>query len=147
MKRKLQLNKLDIISIVLLVLVLVIIRFFQSELFYDPFIVFFKSDYQHKALPNFEALKLYSHLFFRYALNGLITILILYILFKDKNIIKITTFLLLVFFVVLIALFYFFANGHQNYLALFYVRRFLIQPLFLILFIPAFYYQKLTNSK
>ncbi|WP_374707786.1 exosortase F system-associated protein [Flavobacterium sp. J372] len=33
-----------------------------------------------------------------------------------------------------------------NLLALFYIRRFLIQPLFLILFIPAFYYQRRNSG-
>jgi exosortase F-associated protein len=30
----------------------------------------------------------------------------------------------------------------ENNFVLFYIRRFLIQPLFLLLFIPAFFYQK-----
>ncbi|WP_256387090.1 exosortase F system-associated protein [Flavobacterium sp. 140616W15] len=38
---------------------------------------------------------------------------------------------------------YFYAN-HNN-LMLFYVRRFLIQPIFILLFIPGFYYQKLSK--
>ena len=32
--------------------------------------------------------------------------------------------------------------GETNKMNLFYIRRFIIQPIFLILFIPAFYYQK-----
>ena len=35
----------------------------------------------------------------------------------------------------------------QDYLFVFYVRRFLIQPLFLILFVPAFFYQKSVNKQ
>jgi exosortase F-associated protein len=50
-------------------------------------------------------------------------------------------------FVILITAFfcilYFFKN--QENLLLFYVRRFLIQPLFLIVFVPAFYFQKLKK--
>jgi exosortase F-associated protein len=38
----------------------------------------------------------------------------------------------------------YFFNSDQN-LILFYVRRFLIQPLFVILFVPAFYFQKLNQ--
>jgi len=48
------------------------------------------------------------------------------------------------FFLILIGLFFsmlYFYEEHNN-LILFYVRRFLIQPIFVILFIPAFYYQK-----
>jgi exosortase F-associated protein len=31
--------------------------------------------------------------------------------------------------------------GEENKMTLFYIRRFLIQPIFILLFIPAFYYQ------
>ena len=146
---KLLQNKKKIVYISLLILVLILVRVFENKLFYDPFLAFFKDDFQNKELPEFDALKLFFGLFSRYFMNSCITILILFLLFKDISIVKLTTFLLLIFFVVLIiALFvilYF--SKHPDYLTLFYVRRFLIQPLFLILFIPAFFYQKSVNNK
>jgi exosortase F-associated protein len=36
----------------------------------------------------------------------------------------------------------FYLDEHPATFVVFYVRRFIIQPLFIILFIPAFYYQK-----
>jgi exosortase F-associated protein len=55
--------------------------------------------------------------------------------------------LYLLFFIILVIAFIFilFYNGETNKMGLFYVRRFIIQPLFLLLFLPAFYYQKQKN--
>ncbi len=145
MREKLTFNR--IVLLLFLLLILVAIRSFESELFYDPFIVFFKAEFQGNTLPEFNSFKLYLNLFFRYTLNSILTVTFLFVLFQNKAIIKTTTILLLFFFVVLIGLFYLCLTVFNDYLILFYVRRFLIQPLFLIIFVPAFYYQKLTNSK
>jgi exosortase F-associated protein len=53
----------------------------------------------------------------------------------------------LLFFIILISLFFIvlFFFGETNKMTLFYIRRFLIQPIFLLLFLPAFYYQKKIN--
>jgi exosortase F-associated protein len=51
------------------------------------------------------------------------------------------------FLVLMIAFFMVLTYGGEYKEALFYIRRFLIQPIFLILFIPAFYYQKKGDKK
>jgi exosortase F-associated protein len=83
----------------------------------------------------------------RYSINTALSLGLIYVLFKDVAMIAFASFLYVFFFLVLIVLFYaiIYCFGAQNNLALFYVRRFLIQPIFLILFIPAFYYQKLNK--
>jgi len=123
---------------------IICIRFFEDSLFYDPFLEFFKSDYQNKPLPNFEGFKLILNVFFRYFLNTLLSILIIYLLFKNRNHVKIASILYVFLFIVLIILFSFslFSSSKPDYLVLFYIRRFLIQPLFILLLIPAFYFQK-----
>ncbi|MBD2001699.1 exosortase F system-associated protein [Trichocoleus sp. FACHB-40] len=81
-------------------------------------------------------------LFLRYALNTLLSLGIIGLIFKDKSILKMCSILYTAFFIILIAAFYIVLNTNDpNMLVLFYIRRFIIQPLFLILFIPAFYYQ------
>lgn len=137
-----------IIQIVLALIGLISIRIFQEQLFYDPFVSFFKSNFQHQLLPQFDSIQLYSSLFFRYAINSLFTIWILYLIFKSVSIVKFASILLLFFFVVLTALFYYLVqmDSDTNYLLLFYTRRFLIQPLFLVVFIPAFYFQKMNKN-
>ena len=117
---------------------------FESKLFYDPFLEFFHGESQNKPLPEYDGFKLFFGLFFRYLINSVITILIIYLLFKEISIVKLTSFLLVAFFVVLIVTLFLILNfsSQPDYLFIFYIRRFLIQPLFLILFVPAFYYQR-----
>ncbi len=143
-------NKAINISVIgILVLSLLLIRMFEKDLFYDPFLEFFHGDTQNKILPEFDTLKLFLGLLLRYFMNGILTILILYFLFKDFSILKLTSFLLLFLFVVLIILFFSLLHFSKSpdYLFVFYIRRFLIQPLFLILFVPAFFYQKSVNKQ
>lgn len=131
-------------GIFIALILIICIRFFESKLFYDPFLHFFKSDYQNNPLPNFESFKLLLSLFLRYLANTLLSISIIYLLFQNKMHVKIASFLYLILFVVLIIVFSFlvFASDKPDYLLLFYVRRFLIQPVLLLLLIPAFYFQK-----
>ncbi len=138
-------NKYQLAIIGILVILLVCIRLFETKIFYDPFLDFFKTDFQNKELPDYESFKLFFNLLLRYFLNTAISIGILHVLFKDKNITKLSLVLFIFIFIVLITLFVIELNFVNDYLILFYTRRFLIQPIFLILFIPAFYYQKLNR--
>lgn len=135
---------LAIFLAVLLVLALAAVRAFEQQLFYDPFIAFFKSNYQTQAYPSFSSVQLLVSYTFRYCTNTAFSLLLLYVLFADKNIIKVSAFLYAVFLVLLLCVFFalFYLQEHPATFMVFYVRRFLIQPLFIILFIPAFYYQK-----
>lgn len=147
MLNKMLEHKQYFLTIGLLISLLVGVRAFESQLFYDPFLAYFEGDYLKMPLPDFNASKLFLGLFFRFFLNAILSLGILYAIFKDKEMIQFVSFLYLFFFVVLIIGFFsivhFYAN--QNNLLLFYLRRFLIQPLFLVVFIPAFYYQKLSK--
>ena len=140
---------LDIAIIGVLVIVLLLIRMFEKELFYDPFLDFFHSDTKNKMIPEFNTIKLFLGLLCRYFMNSIFTILIVYFLFKDISIVKLTSFLLSLFFIILIVIFFSLLHFSKSpdYLFVFYVRRFLIQPLFLILFVPAFFYQKSVNKQ
>ncbi|WP_407934650.1 exosortase F system-associated membrane protein [Flavobacterium facile] len=144
-----QTNKRNYVMVGILILALILVRAFESRLFYDPFLEFFHGEIQNKPLPEYDGFKLFIGLFFRYLINSIITISIIYLLFKETSIVKLTTFLLLGFFIVLIIILFLILNFSSNpdYLFIFYIRRFLIQPLFLILFVPAFYYQKSVNNK
>lgn len=128
-------------AISVLLAALVMVRLFQDKLFYDPLIPFFKTE--NKMLPEFDNMRLFLSLAFRYALNTIFSLGIIWLVFKERRIIKLTTILYVVFFMVLVAvLFLCLGSDKPNLLLVFYVRRFLIQPLFLLLFLPAFYYQK-----
>jgi exosortase F-associated protein len=140
-------NKIRVFGLFLLVLVLASIRIFEESLFYDPFLNYFKADFTNFPLPDVEKLKLFVSLSFRYLLNSIVSIVFIQIAFKDLSFTKFASILFGILFIILIIAFYgvlvFYAN--ENKMELFYVRRFLIQPLFLLLFIPGYLIQKRTN--
>ncbi|SNS32117.1 exosortase F system-associated membrane protein [Dokdonia pacifica] len=124
------------------------IRFRESELFYDPLIPFFKSNYQKMTLPDMESWRLFFHIFLRYALNMFLSLVILWVAFRERGIIKFASLFYGVVFVVLIVIFSILlkTQGLGEYLPIFYVRRFLIQPILLFMLLPAFYYYRKVNN-
>lgn len=136
-------NKVAVGALVmLLVIAFAVVRYFERILFYDPFLEYFHGEFQQQPLPEFDGFILGTGLFFRYSLNTFISLGLIYVLFRSMSKVRFAAALYAIFFVVLALAFYitvFFFEDHV--LSLFYIRRFLIQPLFVILFIPAFYYQ------
>jgi len=132
---------------VLLLLVLVAIRGFEDDLFYDPYLTFFENDYLYMDNPRREVAKLVFYTSLRYLLNTLASLGILYFVFNDKVMIKFSVLLYIIAYVLLLIPFlYFVINPRQeDYYLFFNVRRFLIQPIGLILLLPAFYYYKLNR--
>jgi exosortase F-associated protein len=123
------------------------IRYFENELFYDPYLSFFENDYLYIDNPRREVFKLTVFTTLRYVLNSVISLGILYVFFRDRNIIKFSAFVYAVAYVVLLVLFlYFVLNPRkEDYYLFFNIRRFLIQPIILLLLLPAFYYNKLRQ--
>lgn len=144
MLKKLFNHKIRIVLAILFTLLLVFIRAYEDNLFYDPFLNYFKLNYPNLPLPEINNIQLFFGLFFRYFLNSIISLAIIYILFKDIVAVKFAGLLYLIFFIMLVITFFFVLSffGETNKMALFYIRRFLIQPIFLLLFLPAFYFQK-----
>ena len=147
MLKNINKHKFRISLLLLSLLGLIFIRAFESQLFYDPFLAFFKLDYQNKSLPDFDGISLFFGLLIRYVLNTLLSLGIIYLLFKQLPLVRFAMLLYALFFVVLIVLFFGLISFFEqpDYLILFYIRRFLIQPLFLVLFIQAFYYQQISR--
>ena len=144
MLQKILNNKIRVLQFLFLVALLVLVRAFENDLFYDPFLDFFKKDFAKLRLPSFNSTQLFLGLFFRYTLNTAISLGIIYVLFKDVTMVKFAFALYYFFFMILMAAFFYiiyYANENSNWI-LFYVRRFLIQPIFVLLFVPGFYYQK-----
>ena len=144
MLKKLLKNKGRLALLVLLFLLLAAIRAYEDTLFYDPFLNYFKSNYAILPLPKTNNLQLFFGLSFRYFFNTMLSLAMIYTLYQDSTMIKFASALYLLFFVILVIMFFMvlFYFGEANKMALFYIRRFLIQPIFLLLFVPAFYYQK-----
>lgn len=144
MLQKLFKFKFRILLILILLFGLASIRAFENDLFYDPFLEYFKSNYQQTKLPEIDNFNLFIGLFFRYFLNSILSILIIHLVFIDLQIIKFASIVYFIFFIILILAFYLMLIyfGNNNKMTLFYIRRFLIQPIFLLLFLPGFYFQK-----
>ena len=144
MLKKLLNHKYRILLLLVFVSFLATIRIFEKSLFYDPLLEYFKSDYTNLPLPLLNNFNLFFGLLFRYCLNTMLSIAIIYIAFKDIGLTKFAALLYLIFFVILIVVFFFVLSfyGEESKMTLFYIRRFLIQPLLLLLFIPGFYIQK-----
>ena len=126
---------------------LVLTRVFENELFYDPYLIFFQNDYLYIDSPRREVFKLSAFTSLRYWLNTVISLGILYVVFKDKSMVKFSIIIYIVSFVVLILIYlYFVVNPKQEHYYLFFnMRRFLIQPIILLVLLPAFYYYKLKH--
>jgi exosortase F-associated protein len=137
-------NKQKLFWSLFLLLLLVLIRVFEDNLFYDPFLNYFKTEYSQSPLPQINIFKLFFSLGIRFYLNSVISLFLLYVVFKDTKIVKFSILLYMILGSVLMISFIFVLNffGEENKMTLFYIRRFLIQPIFILLFIPAFYYQK-----
>jgi len=135
------------IIVFVLLLLLVLVRAFEDTLFYDPYLIFFENDYLFIDSPRREVAKLVFFTFLRYLINSLLSLGIIYCAFLDKQMIKFSAIVFAVGYVCFtIPFLYFVINPRQeDYYLFFNVRRFLIQPIILLLLLPALYYYKLKR--
>lgn len=140
-------NKTKYILLFMLFGLLILIRVFENQLFYDPYLTFFQNDYLYIDSPRREIFKVTMFTTFRYVLNTIISLGILFVVFKDRGVIKFSVFIYVLAFIILIAIYlYFVVNPRQeDYYLFFNVRRFIIQPIILMVLLPAFYYHKLKT--
>ncbi|MTH15022.1 exosortase F system-associated protein [Flavobacterium sp. LC2016-01] len=148
MLSKIAAHKYKILFAICIVMCFGIIRAFEKSLFYDPFLDYFEIDFKNLPYPEVDGFKLFFGLFLRYFLNTVLSLILIYVLFRDVEIFKFSAFLYLFFLVTLFVAFFVILNylPNANWL-LFYIRRFIIQPIFVLLFIPAFYYQSQNFKK
>lgn len=135
---------LKIVAIGFLFFLLGIVRVLEDKLFYDPFIQFYKRIHYIKEAPDFNLIKILAHTFLRYSINTLLSLAILFIAFRKKEVVRFSVIFYTTLFTILISMYVitvinFTEELHQ---ILFYIRRFLIQPIFVLILLPAFYYQQ-----
>ncbi|MCK0179076.1 exosortase F system-associated protein [Flavobacteriaceae bacterium S0862] len=130
-----------------LVVLLALVRYFEDYLFYDPYLQFFENDYLYIDSPRREALKLTLFTTLRYVLNTVISLGILFVVFKDKSVVKFSVIIYGIAYLFLLAAFLYFVINpkKEEYYLFFNIRRFLIQPLILVVLLPAFYYNKIRR--
>ena len=126
------------------ILGLVSVRFLEDKIFYDPFLAFFKGNYKVTQIPEFLWGKLIISHFFRFFLNLFFSAVVIHFMFLNKKwtlqaVVLITVAFLFFFPIYLWCLY---TKMEIGYLFTFSVRRFIIQPIILLLIIPIFYYRK-----
>ena len=126
------------------ILGLISVRFLEDKIFYDPFLEFFKADYKVAQVPDFIWVKLMLNHFFRFALNLIFSAIVVHFMFLNKKWTIQAVVLMAVAFLLFfpIYLWCLYSKMEIGYLFTFSVRRFVIQPIILLLIIPIFYYRK-----
>lgn len=126
-----------------MIVLLVAVRAWAPELFYDPLISYFKSGHLTKPLPEIAMGTWLFHMSIRFLMNTLLSLVILWVLFQKREVLVLSGFLYGVFFILALAVLLIFLNQDPPTTGIiFYVRRFLIHPVLLLLLIPAFYFQQ-----
>ena len=120
------------------------VRMAEDAIFYDPFLKFFRAADDRAVFPDFEWVKLVISYIFRFSLNLLFSLIIVHFIFNNKKwTIQAAVLIMMVFAITLpVYLYCVYTRFEIGYLFSFYMRRFVIQPLILLLIIPLFYYRK-----
>lgn len=123
---------------------LICVRILEDQIFYDPFLNYFHEANKSISFPEFEWGKLIISHVFRFLLNLFFSCVIIHFLFKNKDWTIQGAILITIIFVITFPIYLFCISDRFDigYLFSFYMRRFVIQPLIILLIIPLFYYRK-----
>ncbi|WP_431191647.1 exosortase F system-associated membrane protein [Nonlabens ulvanivorans] len=138
-------------SIVVMVLIisLLLIRLYEVPLFNDPLYDYFHSDFQLYDLPKLNVWNLIAGTSLRYLLNMVLSLWIIWFLYKRESYIHAALWVYLFAYIILIIAFTLLIDADSSFMkmALFYIRRFLIQPILLFILVAGFYFLKTKGNK
>ena len=140
---------LNWIIVILGIFGLIGVRMMEDRLFYDPFLDYFHLANKDAVFPDFVWFKLVLNYLFRFLLNLILSAVVVHFIFKNNQWTVQAMVLMLIVFAITFPL-YLYAISTKfeiGYLFSFYMRRFVIQPLILLLIIPMFYYRKHALGK
>lgn len=134
----------SLLLVILGVVGLVSVRALEDKIFYDPFLNYFHEANKNISFPPFEWGKLIVGHLFRFILNLFFSCVIIHFIFKNKTWTIQGALLITIIFAITfpIYLYCIYDKFEIGYLFSFYMRRFVIQPLILLLIVPMFYYRK-----
>lgn len=134
------------VVVVFFVLGLIGVRFWERELFYDPFLDYF--GYEKKVFPEFEWGRLIISHLFRFFLNLFFSLGVVHFIFLNSKWTIQALVLIGLSFLIFFPLYLYFIYTEFSIgnLFSFYVRRFVIQPLPVLLIVPLFYHRKYLNK-
>lgn len=129
------------IFLILSILGLVGVRVLEEDLFYDPFLHYFRDP--SAVFPSFEWGSLIVSYVFRFLLNAFFSGLIIYFLFKNWSWAKETLLLVSLVFILVFPIYLYCVYDQFRWgeLVSFSLRRIVIQPVILLVIIPLFYYR------
>jgi exosortase F-associated protein len=141
-------KNLNWILVIIGVLGLISVRILEDRIFYDPFLSYFHEANKNLPFPDFEWGKLILGYIFRFILNLLFSCVVIHFWFRNKQWTIQGAVLIAIIFAITfpIYLYCIYDRFEIGYLFSFYMRRFVIQPLTLLLIIPMFYYRKQINK-
>lgn len=142
-------KNLNWILVIIGVLGLISVRILEDRIFYDPFLSYFHEANKNLPFPDFEWGKLILGYIFRFILNLLFSCVVIHFWFRNKQWTIQGAVLIAIIFAITfpIYLYCIYDRFEIGYLFSFYMRRFVIQPLTLLLIIPMFYYRKQMVQK
>ncbi|MDQ1098483.1 MULTISPECIES: exosortase F system-associated membrane protein [Chryseobacterium] len=131
------------------ILGLIGVRIMEDRIFYDPFLTYFHEASKEVAFPAFDWGKLIISHLFRFILNLFFSCMIIYFWFRNKQWTLQGGILMTIVFGITFPIYLYCIDDRfeTGYLFSFYMRRFVIQPLILLLLIPMFYYRKSLAEK
>ncbi|WP_160137096.1 exosortase F system-associated membrane protein [Chryseobacterium sp. c4a] len=120
------------------------VRMLEDQLFYDPFLDYFHEANKNIAFPVFEWRQLIGGNVLRFTLNLFFSCLIIQGLFKKKQWTFQGALMMVIVFAISFPIYLYCIQDkfEIGYLFSFYMRRFVIQPLIILLIVPMFYYRK-----
>ena len=142
-------KNLNWILVILGIFGLISVRILEDKIFYDPFLNYFHEANKNLPFPDFEWGKLIPGYIFRFILNLLFSCVVIHFWFRNKQWTIQGAVLITIIFAITfpIYLYCIYDRFEIGYLFSFYMRRFVIQPLILLLIIPMFYYRKQMVQK
>lgn len=131
------------------ILGLVGVRYVEADVFYDPLLAYFKESTTQSQFPEIKWMPLIGSHLLRFLLNVLFSVAVLQGLFANKIWTIQGIVLMMIFFAITFPLYLYcvYTQFSIGELFSFYIRRFVIQPLALLLIIPLFYYRKSIEKK
>lgn len=125
--------------VAILVLLLILVRKYEGSLFYDPFLKYFHGRIDRAFYPDYDLMKVLLSVVFRYAVNTIISLGIIWLIYCNKSFVRFSLMVYVLFFIALLPVYIYLV---QHYFELgnnfgFYVRRFLIQPILVLILVPA----------
>ncbi|MDL1913762.1 MAG: exosortase F system-associated protein [Bergeyella sp.] len=125
------------------------VRGLEDKIFYDPFLDLFRRTDRKFFFPDFDSTRLILNSLFRFFLNLVFSVIVIQGIFWKKTWTSQAAFLMAAVFMITFPIYVYCIETQFSlgYLFAFYVRRFVIQPLVLLLLIPLFYLRTREKKK